>query len=66
MKYFKTHEKFVYKLPKNVGLKEGVIMEPLAVAVHVAKMADVKLGDEVGCCFWSWDCGVVVCEGGEV
>lgn len=46
-KYSKVPSDFCYKLPENVGLKEGVLVEPLAVAVHVAKLGGVKLGSKV-------------------
>lgn len=38
---------FCYKLPDNVSLQEGAMIEPLAVAVHITKQADVKPGDSV-------------------
>ena len=46
-KFFKIPEDFCYKLPDTVDLDEGVLVEPLAVAVHVTKLADVKLGQSV-------------------
>lgn len=36
------------ELPENVPLKEAAMMEPLAVALHAMKMADIKKGDKVG------------------
>jgi D-xylulose reductase len=38
---------FCYKLPDNVSLEEGAMIEPLAVAVHITKQATVKPGDSV-------------------
>jgi D-xylulose reductase len=38
---------FCYKLPENVSLQEGALIEPLAVGVHVVKQAGVKPGDSV-------------------
>lgn len=38
---------FCYKLPDNVTLQEGALIEPLAVAVHIVKQADVKPGQSV-------------------
>ncbi|KAH8173848.1 alcohol dehydrogenase groES-like domain-containing protein [Sarocladium implicatum] len=38
---------FCYKLPDNVSLQEGAMIEPLAVAVHIVKQATVKPGDSV-------------------
>lgn len=46
-KYFKMPEDFCYKLPDFMGLDEGVLVEPLAVAVHVARLADIKAGQNV-------------------
>lgn len=42
----------VYKLPDNVSLKEGALIEPLAVGVQAAKLAAIKPGDTalvIGC-----------------
>lgn len=36
---FRTPEDFVYKLPDSVSLEEGVLVEPLSVAVHGARLA---------------------------
>lgn len=46
-KYFKMPEDYCYKLPDSMGLDEGVLVEPLAVAVHVARLADIKAGQDV-------------------
>lgn len=46
-KFFKLPEDFAYKLPEEMGLDEGVLVEPLAVAVHVTRLADVKVGMNV-------------------
>lgn len=47
-KYYKLPEDFCYKLPDSVGLDEGVLVEPLAVAVHAAsRQADIKVGQDV-------------------
>lgn len=46
-KYFKIPADFCYKLPKGVGLDEGVLVEPLAVAVHAVRMINVKPGQSV-------------------
>jgi D-xylulose reductase len=43
-KFFKIPSDFCYKLSDDTGLNEGVLVEPLAVAVHVARQADVRLG----------------------
>lgn len=46
-KYFRVAEDFVYKVPDGVGLDEAVLAEPLAVAVHAVKLADVRPGEVV-------------------
>jgi D-xylulose reductase len=46
-KYFKIAEDFVYKLPEHVSLEEGVLVEPLAVAVKAVKQVDVRPGEKV-------------------
>ncbi|WYZ45795.1 hypothetical protein EsH8_IX_000020 [Colletotrichum jinshuiense] len=38
---------FCYKLPQNVSLQEGALIEPLAVAVHIVKQAQVTPGTSV-------------------
>ncbi|KAK3329109.1 chaperonin 10-like protein [Apodospora peruviana] len=38
---------FCYKLPDNVSLQEGALIEPLAVAVHITKQARVQPGQSV-------------------
>jgi D-xylulose reductase len=46
-KYFKIPADFCYKLPKGVSLDEGVLVEPLAVAVHAVRMVNVQPGQSV-------------------
>ena len=46
-KYYVLPEDFCYKLPKGVSLDEGALVEPLSVAVHIVKQADVKPGQSV-------------------
>ncbi|KAI1431757.1 GroES-like protein [Xylaria sp. CBS 124048] len=38
---------FCYKLPDNVSLREGALIEPLAVAVHIVRQASVSPGQTV-------------------
>lgn len=38
---------FCYKLPDHVSLQEGAMIEPLAVAVHIVKQAEVRPGNSV-------------------
>jgi D-xylulose reductase len=44
---FRVPGDFCYKLPDDIGLEEAVLVEPLAVAVHAAKAADIRHGDTV-------------------
>ena len=46
-KYFKTPEDYCYKLPESVSLEEGVLVEPASVAVHMARLVDVRVGQTV-------------------
>jgi D-xylulose reductase len=46
-KFFQMPEDFCYKLPDWMGLDEGVLVEPLAVAVHVSRLANVGVGQDV-------------------
>lgn len=36
-----------YRLPDNVSLDEGALMEPLSVAIHACRRAGLTLGDKV-------------------
>jgi len=36
-----------YRLPETLGLDEAVLVEPLAVAVHVTRLADIRVGQDV-------------------
>lgn len=38
---------FCYKLPDHVSLQEGALIEPLAVAVHIVKQANITPGASV-------------------
>ncbi|TVY23450.1 putative D-xylulose reductase A [Lachnellula hyalina] len=42
--FYTLPEDFCYKLPESVSLQEGALVEPLAVAVHIVKQAEVKPG----------------------
>lgn len=46
-KYYSLPEDFCYKLPDHVSLQEGVLVEPLSVAVHIVRQADVRPGQTV-------------------
>lgn len=40
-------ESFTYKLPDNMDTMEGALVEPAAVGMHAAMLADVKLGKKI-------------------
>lgn len=46
-KFFRTSADFCYKLPENLHMREGVLLEPLSVAVHAVRLADIKPGHRV-------------------
>ncbi|RPB04387.1 GroES-like protein [Choiromyces venosus 120613-1] len=46
-KYYVLPEDFCVKLPENVSLDEGALVEPLSVGVHVVRQAEVKPGNSV-------------------
>lgn len=45
--YFVASENWVHRLPDFVSFEEGALIEPLAVAVHAARKADLNLGNTV-------------------
>lgn len=45
--FWKAPSDFCYKLPDNVSTQEGALIEPLAVAVHITKQAEIKPGQSV-------------------
>jgi (R,R)-butanediol dehydrogenase / meso-butanediol dehydrogenase / diacetyl reductase len=45
--YGSFKESLVYKLPENLSLDEGALLEPLSIAVHTVDIAKVKVGDSV-------------------
>ncbi|PYI16778.1 putative D-xylulose reductase A [Aspergillus japonicus CBS 114.51] len=46
-RYYVLPEDFCYKVPDSITLQEAALMEPLGVAVHIVKQADVKPGQSV-------------------
>ena len=46
-KYYTLPEDFCYKLPDHISLQEGALMEPLSVAVHIVRQANVSPGQSV-------------------
>jgi threonine dehydrogenase-like Zn-dependent dehydrogenase len=45
--YVVWHESQVYKLPDDVSLKEGCLLEPTAIAVRIADKLSMKVGQRV-------------------
>ncbi|MCL4136322.1 UNVERIFIED_CONTAM: hypothetical protein GTU68_049233 [Idotea baltica] len=49
-RYYKHAADFCFKLPDHVSLEEGALLEPLSVAVHACRRANVVLGSRVLIC----------------
>lgn len=49
-RYFNHPAAFCFKLPEDVSLEDGALLEPLAVAVHACTRAPIKIGDTVLVC----------------
>jgi (R,R)-butanediol dehydrogenase/meso-butanediol dehydrogenase/diacetyl reductase/L-iditol 2-dehydrogenase len=45
--YIVWHEAQVYKLPDNIGLKEGCLLEPVSIAVRLMDKVNLKFGQRV-------------------
>lgn len=45
--YITAMEPYVYKLPDHMSYDEGALIEPLSVATHAVRRADIKLGEKV-------------------
>jgi 2-desacetyl-2-hydroxyethyl bacteriochlorophyllide A dehydrogenase len=46
-KYIIIKEPYVYVLPDQLSFEEGSLIEPLSVAAHAVRRADIKLGERV-------------------
>jgi L-iditol 2-dehydrogenase len=46
-KYIKVPAELVYKLPEKFTYDEGVLVEPLSIAVYAVKKSGIKVGDTV-------------------
>lgn len=46
-KYIVAKAQYVYKLPDTLSYEAGALIEPLSVAVHAARRADIRLNDTV-------------------
>ncbi|KZL78371.1 xylitol dehydrogenase, partial [Colletotrichum incanum] len=47
MNFLSSQRTFVYKVPDDVSLQETVLVEPTAVAVHAARLVEIKYGQTV-------------------
>ena len=63
-KYYVLPQDFCYKLPEHVSLEEGALVEPLSVAVHMVKQANVKPGDTM-VVFGAGPVGLLCCAVGR-
>ncbi|TID21242.1 chlorophyll synthesis pathway protein BchC [Venturia nashicola] len=45
--FYSLPEECCFKLPDHVPLEEGALLEPLAVAVHVCRLADIRPGSSL-------------------
>lgn len=46
-RYFRTQEDLLYRIPDAFSLQEGVLLEPLSVAVHAVRLAALRPGQSV-------------------
>lgn len=46
-KYYTVAADYVYPLPEHLSMEEGALVEPMAVAVQVAKVADLRANQVV-------------------
>lgn len=45
--YITVFEPYVYKIPNHLSYDGGALIEPLAVATHAVRRADIRLGEKV-------------------
>lgn len=45
--YITVLEPYVYQLPEHLSYNAGALIEPLSVAVHAVRKADIKMGEKV-------------------
>lgn len=45
--YIAVRQDKVFKLPESMPFAEGALIEPLAVAVHAVRRADIQMGEDV-------------------
>ncbi|XP_064487180.1 sorbitol dehydrogenase-like [Ornithodoros turicata] len=49
-RYYTHAADFCFKLPDNVSYEEGALLEPLSVAVHACRRANIRIGNTVLIC----------------
>ncbi|CAK8680364.1 unnamed protein product [Clavelina lepadiformis] len=49
-RFYTHHADYCYKLPNNLSYEEGALVEPLSVAIHACRRAQVTLGHKVLIC----------------
>jgi len=45
--YVRVRAPYVYELPGDMSYEEGALIEPLSVAVHAVRRADIRMGETV-------------------
>ena len=45
--FFVVHHRFAHRLPDGISFEEGALVEPLSVAVHAVKKAQLQIGQQV-------------------
>ncbi len=48
--YVVWHESQIYKLPDNISLKKGCLLEPISIAVRMMDKLSMKVGERVAIC----------------
>lgn len=46
-KYYIVASNYVYPIPDHMSMEEGAMVEPIAVAVQITKVADLRAGQTV-------------------
>jgi L-iditol 2-dehydrogenase len=62
--YYSLPEECCFQLPHHVSLEEGALLEPLAVAVHCCRLAEVKPGSSL-VVFGAGPIGLLACAVGR-
>ncbi|KAE9972927.1 hypothetical protein BLS_002159 [Venturia inaequalis] len=62
--FYSLPEECCFKLPDHVPFEQGALLEPLAVAVHCSRLADIKPGSSL-VVFGAGPIGLLVCAVGR-